>query len=48
MDFGSCTVVDPSGTKKDDGHYMSYFQKTDGKYLCIRDMNVTSNPAIKQ
>jgi hypothetical protein len=27
------------------GHYMSLFQKRDGKYVCIRDMNVTSSPA---
>ena len=33
------------GAKVDEGHYMSYFQKRDGKYVCVRDMNVTSTPA---
>ncbi len=48
VEIGSWTVVNPSGTEKDKGHYMSYFQKSDGKYLCVRDMNVTSNPVVKK
>jgi len=45
VEIGSWTVLSPSGTETDKGHYMSYFQKRDGKYVCVRDMNVTSTPA---
>lgn len=45
VEVGSWTEVDPSGKEVDKGHYMSVFQKRDGKYLCIRDMNVVSSPA---
>ena len=45
VEIGSWTVMSPSGAEVDKGHYMSYFQKRDGKYVCVRDMNVTSNPA---
>ena len=44
VEIGSWTVLNPSGAR-DKGHYMSYFQKRDGKYVCVRDMNATSNPA---
>ena len=45
VEIGSWTVLNPSGAEVDKGHYMSYFQKRDGKYRCVRDMNVSSNPA---
>lgn len=45
VEIGSWKVLSPSGTETDKGHYMSYFQKRDGKWVCVRDMNVTSNPA---
>ncbi|MBK5271330.1 MAG: nuclear transport factor 2 family protein [Bacteroidia bacterium] len=45
VEIGSWSVLNPAGTEVDKGHYMSYFQKRDGKYVCIRDMNVTSMPA---
>ena len=45
VEIGSWTVMNPSGAEVDKGHYMSCFQKRDGKYVCVRDMNVTSNPA---
>jgi ketosteroid isomerase-like protein len=45
VEIGSWTVMNPAGTEVDKGHYMSYFQKRDGKYVCVRDMNVTSTPA---
>ena len=45
VEIGSWTVLNPSGGEVDKGHYMSYFQKRDGKWVCVRDMNVTSNPA---
>lgn len=47
VEIGSWTVMNPAGTEVDKGHYMSLFQKRDGKYICIRDMNVTSTPAKK-
>src|SRR5215213_2110632 len=45
VEIGSWTVLSPSGAEVDKGHYMSYFQNKDGKYSCVRDMNVTSMPA---
>ncbi len=47
VEIGSWTNINPAGAEVDKGHYMSVFRKTDGKYLCIRDMNVTSSPAKK-
>lgn len=45
VEIGSWTEVNPAGAEVNKGHYMSYFQKRDGKYVCVRDMNVTSSPA---
>ena len=45
VEIGSWTEMSPAGTEVNKGHYMSYFQKRDGKYVCVRDMNVTSSPA---
>lgn len=45
VEIGSWTSMDAAGAEKDKGHYMSVFRKKDGKYTCIRDMNVSSNPA---
>jgi len=45
VEIGSWTEMSPAGAEVNKGHYMSYFQKRDGKYVCIRDMNVTSTPA---
>ena len=42
VEIGSWTTMDGSGTAKEKGHYMSVFEKRDGKYLCVRDMNVSS------
>jgi ketosteroid isomerase-like protein len=47
VEIGSWTVMNPSGAETEKGHYMSYFQKRDGKYVCVRDMNVTSSPEKK-
>jgi uncharacterized protein (TIGR02246 family) len=44
-EIGSWSVVSPAGMEVDRGHYLSVFQKKDGKWVCIRDMNVTSMPA---
>ncbi|MBI1343560.1 MAG: DUF4440 domain-containing protein [Terrimonas sp.] len=45
VEIGSFSHLDPAGTEVDKGFYMSYFQKRDGKYVCVRDMNVTTLPA---
>ena len=45
VEIGSWTNMNPAGARLDSGHYMSFFQKRDGKYLCVRDMNVASTPA---
>lgn len=44
LEIGSWTQFDASGTETENGYYMSYFEKNDGKYECIRDMNVTTKP----
>lgn len=44
LEIGSWTEYDSSGTVKDNGHYMSYFEKRDGKYICVRDMSTTTSP----
>jgi ketosteroid isomerase-like protein len=44
VEIGSWTVLNPAGAQVKNGYYMSYFQKRDGKYLCVRDMNVSSKP----
>jgi len=45
VEIGSWTMNNKAGALADKGHYMSVFQKRDGKYVCIRDMSVTSTPA---
>ena len=45
VEIGSWTETSPAGAAVNKGHYLSYFQKRDGKYVCVRDMNVTSSPA---
>jgi len=47
VEIGSWTVMSPAGAETEKGHYMSVFQNKDGKWACIRDMNVTSSPAKK-
>ena len=44
VEVGSWTEFDASGTEKGNGNYMSYFQKRDGKYICVRDMSTTTAP----
>jgi ketosteroid isomerase-like protein len=44
VEVGSWTEVNPAGAEVNKGHYMSYFQKRDGKYVCVRDMSVSSMP----
>ena len=44
VEIGSWTEFDSSGKEVDNGNYMSYFQKRDGKYICVRDMSTTTSP----
>ncbi|MFT4575563.1 MAG: ketosteroid isomerase-like protein [Polaribacter sp.] len=44
IEIGSWTQFDSSGIEKQNGNYMSYFQKRDGKYICVRDMSTTTSP----
>jgi len=44
VEIGSWTKFDASGTETENGYYMSYFEKHDGKYECVRDMNITTKP----
>lgn len=45
VEIGSWTEMSPSGAEVNRGHYMSYFENRNGKWLCVRDMSVTSLPA---
>lgn len=45
VEIGSWTMLSSSGAATDKGHYMSVFEKHDGKYQCIRDMSVSSAPS---
>lgn len=44
VEIGSWTEFDPSGNEVENGNYMSYFEKRDGKYICVRDMSTTTAP----
>lgn len=44
VEVGSWTEYDADGNEKENGNYMSYFQKRDGKYICVRDMSTTTAP----
>jgi len=44
VEIGSWTEFDASGTELENGNYMSYFQKRNGKYVCVRDMSTTTSP----
>jgi len=46
VEIGSWTEFDASGNELENGNYMSYFQKRDGKYLCVRDMTTTTAPIM--
>ncbi|SDM18842.1 Ketosteroid isomerase homolog [Daejeonella rubra] len=45
VEVGTWTKTDTAGKEVDKGHFMSVFEKRDGKYICIRDMSVSSMPA---
>ena len=42
IEIGSWHRINPAGAAVDSGHYMSYFQLRNGKYVCVRDMSVSS------
>jgi ketosteroid isomerase-like protein len=44
VEIGSWTEFDSSGIEKENGNYMSYFKKQNGKYICIHDMSTTTSP----
>jgi ketosteroid isomerase-like protein len=44
IEVRSWVQFDASGKEVDNGNFMSYFQKRNGKYLCVRDMSTTSSP----
>jgi ketosteroid isomerase-like protein len=44
VEIGSWTKFDAAGTEMENGNYMSYFEKRDGKYVCVRDMSTTTAP----
>jgi ketosteroid isomerase-like protein len=44
VEIGSWTEFDSSGKEIGHGNYMSYFEKRDGKYVCVRDMSTAIVP----
>lgn len=44
VEIGSWTEFDSSDKEIGHGNYMSYFEKRDGKYVCVRDMSTTAAP----
>ena len=42
VEVGSWTVKSSAGVETKKGYYMSCFQLRDGKYQCVRDMNVST------
>ena len=44
-EIGSWKRFSADGAELENGYYMSYFQKRDGKYVCVRDMNITTSAA---
>ena len=44
VEVGSWTEFDVDGNELQNGNYVSYFEKRDGKYVCVRDMSTTTTP----
>ena len=44
LEIGYYTVVDSTNTAINTGNYMSFFEKRDGKYVCLRDMSASDMP----
>ena len=45
LEVGSFKVVDSVNTTVNSGNYMSFFEKRNGKYVCVRDMSASDKPA---
>ncbi|MEO6489895.1 MAG: nuclear transport factor 2 family protein [Ferruginibacter sp.] len=43
VEIGSWNRMNSTGTSVKNGHYMSYLQRRNGKYVCVRDMSVSSS-----
>ena len=48
VEIGGYKVIDSTGTKLNSGHFISLFEKKDGKYICIRDMGNSDMPVAKK
>lgn len=44
LEIGYYTVVDSTHTAINTGNYMSFFEKRDGQYVCLRDMSASDMP----
>ena len=47
VEIGSFKVVDSSNSPINSGHYMTMFQKRDGKYVAVRDMSASDGVLVK-
>ncbi|CAM2772127.1 YybH family protein [Flavobacterium frigoris] len=48
VEIGRYKVTDSTDTKINSGHFISLFEKKDGKYICIRDMGNSDMPMAKK
>ncbi|GGZ80584.1 hypothetical protein GCM10007028_17420 [Algibacter mikhailovii] len=44
LEIGYYTVVDSTNTAINTGNYMSFFEKRNGQYVCLRDMSASDLP----
>lgn len=44
VEIGSFTVSDSVGNARNTGHYMTLFEKRNGKYVSVRDMSTSDMP----
>lgn len=47
VEVGSYRVSDSTATAIYTGNYMAFFEKRDGKYVCVRDMAASDRPKIE-
>lgn len=47
VEVGSYRVSDSTATPIYTGNYMAFFEKRDGKYVCVRDMAASDRPKIE-
>ena len=48
VEIGGYQVKDSTDTKTNSGHFISLFEKKDGKYICTRDMGSSDMPLEKK